>query len=479
MRMKTIAMLGVLLIGLSRADQVLDAQANTVQVSFPAFPVVVNGTYMDVKHSEYPPILYKDVTYFPMTWKNTSALGLAVSWDSAEGLSLQKKGACASPEQDLVPQTNADDTVQAAELTPFSVQVNGKSIDNAKETYPVLLFRSVTYFPMTWRFIHDEFGWKTSWDAARGLSIESCEEQTDRQAEQTDFFNITNGGLVAVQGDWIYANEDRNKLIKFNKNGGEEIKLADDNAVSINIVGEWLYYVAAGSEGGIYKIKTDGTQRSRIVNAPDAVSTIRVKDNSIYYVHRSFQDPEGATGGDHRPDGIRKMNIDGTGDELLVGGKINYYMALHGDKIYYLLEEGAAKHLYVMNLDGSGQTRLQDDVLRMTVVDGWIYFAQDNQLGKMSLDGSVVIPLYKADKVITALSYRDGWIYLARGLFGIQGAATIERIRVDGSGLEEIAMARTTSLYFAGNTLYFQQDNKLGGSYRLEHIDIEKSPDAD
>ncbi|WP_051621016.1 DUF5050 domain-containing protein [Paenibacillus sp. UNC451MF] len=476
---KTIVFFGMLLIGLSSSSQVLDVQANAVQVqvSIPTFPIAVNGTYMDVNHNEYPPLLYKDVTYSPMTWKNTSALGLSVSWDAVGGLSLQKKDACTPLEQDLVPQTISYeyDTIQTAELTPFSVQVNGKSVDNVKEMYPILLFRNITYFPMTWRFTHDEFGWKTSWNTTRGLSIESCEEKTHKPEQQNSFFNVTNGGLVAVQGDWIYMNPDGKKLVKVNKNGGEEIKLTGDNARSINVVGEWLYYAVAND--GIYKIKTDGTQRSQIVDAPHALNTIWVKDNSIYYVHQLFQVREGTMGGNDRHNGIYKINIDGTGDQLLVSGKINYYMALNGNKIYYLMEGEATNNLYAMNLDGSEQVRLQADVSRMTVIDGWIYMVQNNsyQLNKMSLDDSVVIPVYTAEKNIIALSYRDGWIYLVRGSFGIQGAATIERIRVDGSDFEKLTEARAWSLYFAGKTLYFPNDTKLGGvgNYYFEHMDVE------
>jgi hypothetical protein len=55
--------------------------------------------------------------------------------------------------------------------------VNGKVISNSKEQYPLLSFRNVTYFPLTWRFAHDEFGWDYKWNTSGGLSITSHNPQ--------------------------------------------------------------------------------------------------------------------------------------------------------------------------------------------------------------------------------------------------------------------------------------------------------------
>lgn len=476
---KAKAALGVLLIGflcLPIASVVHAASAiksDQVIVRFPEFPVRVNGTAVDVKHSEYPLIVYQDVTYLPMTWNNAAALGLSAYWDSNKGFSLQKKDACSPLEQVLKPQSNTNGALQTAELTPFSVRVNGKEIDNSKEPYPVLHYRNITYFPMTWRFTHDEFGWKTSWSEARGFVIESCSGRAPDQDQQDNFYNLSIGGLVAVQGDWIYMNPDsHNTLLKVNKTTGEQFTLTVASASWINVAGDWLYFTASDSAASskvIYKIKNDGTGRTRISETPAGL--IRVKDDSIYYIH---------TGGSYdmpQPDGIHKMSIDGTGDLELVRGRVNYKgMVISGDKLYYILQEESGTNLYVMNLDGSGQTKLRDDVLRMTVIDGWIYFVQSNgnQLNKMSIDGKIVIPLYTADKMITNLSYRDGWIYLTKGGYGISGEAAIERLRVDGTAREELAAARAMGLYFAGNKLYFPNEaNMEPGGYQMEPIDVD------
>ena len=42
---------------------------------------------------------------------------------------------------------------------------------NGNEEYPLLLFRDVTYFPLTWRFAVQEFGWSYYFDMTNGLVI--------------------------------------------------------------------------------------------------------------------------------------------------------------------------------------------------------------------------------------------------------------------------------------------------------------------
>ncbi|MFB0840869.1 hypothetical protein [Paenibacillus oleatilyticus] len=126
------------------------AASPEVQVSFPVFPVTVNGTVTDQTHSQYPLLLYRDITYFPMTWNYTSSLGLAVSWSKENGLSLEKKDGCVPLAQELTAEVNAiSGSPQTALPAPFPVKVNGKTIVNADEAYPVLLYRNIAYFPMT------------------------------------------------------------------------------------------------------------------------------------------------------------------------------------------------------------------------------------------------------------------------------------------------------------------------------------------
>lgn len=459
-----------------------DAAAPAIQATVPSFPVAVNGTVLDVEHASYPLLLYRDITYFPMTWNNTTALGLSVAWDPVDGLSLSKKAGCEPVRQDLTADRN--DAVQAGSvmLAPFPVTVNGQKIDNAQEPYPVLLYRNITYFPMTWRFAHDSFGWTTSWDTTRGFGIQACDSGTDVQSKQADALNIANGGQLAVQGDWLYMNpyqyyDGPNQLVKKRMDGSGEVKLSDDNARFIQLADDWIYYTSSSPDmrtiDGILKIKPDGTQRTVVSNAP--TNRMWVAGDRIYYTRLAFKAMEGITGGGfYSPTGIHSMKKDGTDDTELISGNGDFDFFIHDGRIYFLMQESetGSSSLYVMSTDGTQRTKLADGVTRMAVIDGWLYVVKNfMQLNKLSLDGRIDIPLLTSDKWITGLQYRQGWLYFINGSFGIMGSASIDKMRIDGTGHSSIANARATSLYFANDTtLYFPQS--FMGDNRLDRLEL-------
>lgn len=155
-----------------------NAQAadNRLTVTLPTFQVILNGQTVDNRNREYPLIVYKDITYFPMTWSDCRFLGLENAWSPEQGLSIQQSN-ITSPYHDYASAEANSSRNYPAELAEGAVAVNGQSIDNASEEYPLLSFRDITYFPLTWRFAHDAFGWEYSWGESDGLSIRSANPQ--------------------------------------------------------------------------------------------------------------------------------------------------------------------------------------------------------------------------------------------------------------------------------------------------------------
>ena len=157
------------------AGSALAADAQ-VAVTLPAFPVVLNGVTMEQQNNQYPLLVYKNITYVPMTYYDAQLLGLTSVWNAAEGLTINRADFVAdqkTAQQQYVPYTGtAKNQNQYQAVRPgFAITVNGKKIDNSKEEYPLLVFRDVTYFPLTWRFAVDEFGWNYTFDGKEGLRI--------------------------------------------------------------------------------------------------------------------------------------------------------------------------------------------------------------------------------------------------------------------------------------------------------------------
>ncbi|CAH2212601.1 leucine-rich repeat domain-containing protein [Tepidibacter aestuarii] len=162
----------ILLVMIISSPLNINAQEKRVGVEIPKFDIIINGVKVDNVHSKYPFIVYNYVTYVPMTWDCSKALGLQTSWDEVEGLKVSKLNEIGDIKMDSTG-NNSLDVKYLAIIPEFNIEVNGKKIDNSKEEYPILNFRYVTYFPLTWRFVVDEFGLKSDWDEQKGLSITS------------------------------------------------------------------------------------------------------------------------------------------------------------------------------------------------------------------------------------------------------------------------------------------------------------------
>jgi len=143
---------------------------DNVIVTLPTFDVSLNGQYTTSAYRKYPLIVYKNITYFPMTYYDARLLGVSTKWNEADGLTVNKNE---DYFYEYVNELNADKNAnrQTAKIITSKIKANGKEIDNTREPYPLLLFRDVTYFPLTWRFAVDEFGWKYSFDKTNGLII--------------------------------------------------------------------------------------------------------------------------------------------------------------------------------------------------------------------------------------------------------------------------------------------------------------------
>ncbi len=60
-----------------------------------------------------------------------------------------------------------------ATIVNFPVTLNDVNINNEHAKYPFLLYNSVTYLPLTWKYTVDEFGFSNSFSQEKGLNIDS------------------------------------------------------------------------------------------------------------------------------------------------------------------------------------------------------------------------------------------------------------------------------------------------------------------
>ena len=107
--------------------------------------------------------------------------------------------------------------------------------------------------------------------------------------------NINNGGVAAYKDGYNYVRSSKptNVLMtSYNlykiKGTSSTKKTIATNAylmTSINVVGNYVYYLGTYNSGqsvGIYRVKTDGTGKTRLIG--DVESPFMVKDTGIYYI---------------------------------------------------------------------------------------------------------------------------------------------------------------------------------------------------
>lgn len=149
--------------------------AQSVSVSLPTFKITMNDISIDNSARLYPLVVYKDITYIPMTYNDSRFLGLETKWSADSGLEVNK----ISNQIAYKPDTGvSSSSLESATLPGFRIRVNAKDIDNGSEPYPLLVFRDITYFPLTWRYMVDEFGWTSNFDTSNGLVVNSKPSKT-------------------------------------------------------------------------------------------------------------------------------------------------------------------------------------------------------------------------------------------------------------------------------------------------------------
>ncbi len=142
------------------------SSAKEVEVKIPDYEVHIDGGSIYFYDSIYPFLNYKDITYFPMTYDYCHALNLASGYTEKDGLFIAHNPYYGNRLIYPLPiyETTRNKKTYMAKIAEYPIYVNGRKIDNSKEEYPLLNFRNVTYFPLTFSFASNDFYLDISWE---------------------------------------------------------------------------------------------------------------------------------------------------------------------------------------------------------------------------------------------------------------------------------------------------------------------------
>jgi hypothetical protein len=236
------------------------------------------------------------------------------------------------------------------------------------------------------------------------------------------------GRIAATDGEWIFYSIDYDGIYKMRIDGTEVIKITDDMGTSINVVGDWLYYIV---RAGIYRMKKDGSERAMVIQG-DFYNLVVIGD-WIYYISRSGWDVRS----------FNKIRTDGTGKTQIVEEQVTsaYF---YEDWIYFTTRD-YENNIYKMRIDGTERTQLTEselwEVRIVGIIDGWIYhrFYANSSIFRVRIDGTdeelVTVPNRNTDISLIAELYITGdWFYfLAHDQCMSSRDGKLYRMRHDGS----------------------------------------------
>ena len=104
--------------------------------SLPEFDVSFNGQAVHSELRQFPLLVYKDITYIPMTYYDCRFMGLTTKWDSEAKTLYIEKGNVTCAYRDYNWKWDNSSKYQAR-VCDFNIIVNDKVIDNSKEEYPL------------------------------------------------------------------------------------------------------------------------------------------------------------------------------------------------------------------------------------------------------------------------------------------------------------------------------------------------------
>ena len=246
---------------------------------------------------------------------------------------------------------------------------------------------------------------------------------------------------VKVSGNWIYYinSGDGYKMYRVKTDGSMKTRLSEDRIQGYTVSGDWIFYSNWDDVSSIYKMKTDGSLRTKICSE-SAVFDLIAADGWIYFmnINDNFK--------------IYKVKPDGAEKTKICDDKPGIKFRISGDWIYYSNSQDGYK-MYKIRKDGSMRTKVNEDWSFDFEVSGdWVYYTvNDNGLFKpykIGVNGSLRTKL--SDDSIESMTVDNDWIY-----FGDRKDGAFKKAKTDWSAKLKLSPFTPCFINIVGDTAYF------------------------
>ena len=247
------------------------------------------------------------------------------------------------------------------------------------------------------------------WIYYTNINEGSLNKMKPDMSEKTMVSNI--GDFMVFYENYIFFLDAEQGISRIQLDGSDYQKILDlgnENTFGFDVSNGWLYYVV--KPGSIYKVKIDGTNKSKVADIKTFNGNMIVEQDWIYYVDDS---------------NFYKMNSDGKNVTKLESN-VNLFDINNG-WIYYgsLSENEKDNYINKMTLEGLDKTKLTNGNF-VSVDEKYLYFYNAGWLSKMSLDRSTLEKLNNKNLFTIGIIYSDY-------IFYIEYSGSAYRIDLDGN----------------------------------------------
>lgn len=241
--------------------------------------------------------------------------------------------------------------------------------------------------------------------------------------------------------------------------------------VATDLDNQWIYY--RGTGGDLFKVKSDGVDRTQLTLGNDA-KYINVVGNQVYYVHTN---PATKTSG--AISGIYRMKVDGsdavvtqsgttvtkkTGNLIFSSSSTMNDVIAVGDYIYYINDSDGSLHRFNVNSNYDSIISSTDKYTDINIVKNYLYAintTDKNKIYKINLN--TLISSKVSDVQAKHLNVADGWIYYRNYADGEK----LYRMNLDATENDKLCDDIVYNLNVCKDTVYYKDGSDANKLYMI------------
>lgn len=172
--------------------------AKSVDIHLPTFDIYVNEVKVENDYKKYPFIVYKGITYFPLTYDDTKFMGWNLKWIkktrelhvvSTEQVNYQWE------EYKQVKGKTKNKKIMKAKTPEFKIKFGDEYLPKTIGKYPVLVYNHVTYIPLVYDYKYEDSCMSFVFSKEKGLEI-TRPESLHLYIFKKNTFNFDNGSIT-------------------------------------------------------------------------------------------------------------------------------------------------------------------------------------------------------------------------------------------------------------------------------------------